>query len=415
MNALERLPVDSPFRLAAEALMKADPAARRAVPRLLKPFLKPMWEQPARLDEPLVLAVLDVVFEGSYPPPADEYEQGPEQLVFALLGNVTPPALARIEAGFATADRRVWLDLLTIALAARTREAAQMVVRLVQRHGWPRRFHARFFHELSHHAANADVLYPALLEVPEGPEVRLLDGLLGALRGGTFDVTALKGTALESSLAARLEALRTASAGADVDAAEARSRYAALLELAGFLGGADVVEALKASLTASDPWPATFGAVSLLRRNEAVPDEVFARLGAVDHVRVPLYELLAGLGKQYLLPAAARSREAFAAANIAEWLAHPNELGRPPAALELMERVALEHQGRPVEVFLWRFLDGTKPRWLAATSGPYELDAPEGPLSGDLTFSKFEPWDSRDAQGHLASIQQTLASWAARR
>lgn len=414
MSALDRLPVDSPFRLAAEALRSPDPTARREVSKQLKPFLRPMWEAPAQLEEPLVLAVLDVVFEVTFPPPVNDWDEGPERLVFALIGNVTPQALARIEDRFASADRRLWLELLTIALSARTREGAQTVVRLIQRHGWPRRFHARFFHELSHHAAHAEVLYPALLEVPAGPEVNLVDGLLQALRVGTYDVTTLKGSALESNLAARLGTLRLQASGVDDAAAEARSLYAALLDLAGFVGGADVVEALHASLSVGDPWPVTFGVVSLVRRNESVDDEVFARLGAVDHVRVPLYELLARLGKQHLLPASARTRQAFAAAEMVGWLAHPNELGRPPAALELMERAPFEHEGRPVEVFLWRFLDG-KQQWLAATSGPYPLDAPEGPLAGSLTFSKFERWDARDPQGHLESIRRTLAEWAARR
>jgi hypothetical protein len=412
VSALDRLPVDSPFRLAGEALRSPDPKARREVLKHLKPFLRPMWEAPVQLEEPVVLAVLDVVFETPFPPPASEWEQGPEQLVFALLGNVTPPALARLEAGVATADQRLRLELLTIALSARTREAAQTVVRLVQRHGWPRRFHARFFHELSHHAAHAEVLYPALLEVPGGPEVNLVDGLLQALRAGTYDVLGLKGSALESNLAARLETLRLEASGLDDAAAEARSLYAALLELAGFVGGADVVKALHASLSVGDPWPVTFGVVSLVRRNEPVAAEVFSRLGAVDHVRVPLYELLGGLGKRHLLPASARTRQAFAAAEMVGWLAHPNELGRPPAALELMERARFEHEGRPVEVFLWRFLD-SKQQWLAATSGPYPLDAPEGPLAGNLTFSKFERWDARDPQGHLESIRTTLAAWAA--
>jgi hypothetical protein len=57
MSALDRLPVDSPFRLAAEALRSSDPTARREVSKQLKPFLRPMWEAPAPLEEPLVLAV----------------------------------------------------------------------------------------------------------------------------------------------------------------------------------------------------------------------------------------------------------------------------------------------------------------------------------------------------------------------
>lgn len=415
VSALDRLSTDAPLRIAAELLMKPEAEARRDVWKVLQPYTRPMWEAPVAIEEETVLAVLEAVFELTFPPPANAWDDGPGQLVFALLGNVTPAVLERIEARYGDGDPRLPLNLLTLVLSSPTRAAATTAVRIVQRHGWPASFHQRFVRELGGHTANADVLYPALLEVPGGPEVDLVEGLLKALRGGTFEVSRLKNTVLERSLAERLKALRAQARGDDDRASEARGVYAALLELAGFVGGAEVVAELRESLGDANPWPIVFGSVSLVRRGEPMAPEVFATVGAVDRVRVALYELLAQLGERERLPLSARSREAFAASDVTRWLAHPNELGCPPAALELMARLEVPHEGRPAEVFLWRFLDGRKPDWLAATSGPYLLDAPEGPLSGPLTFSKFERWDSRDALGHLGSIRTTLEEWSARR
>jgi hypothetical protein len=411
MGARDAIPVESPYRRAIELFASPDPAAQRKAADALRPIVNAL---PAQLEEPLVLAVLDAVFEGSFPPPQREWDRGPEELVFSLIGNVTPAVLAHIEAGYGGANPRFWLDLLTIALAAGTREAAETVVRLVERYGWPRRFYPRFFAELSQHGTHADILYPKLLEVPGGPEVDLLEGLLRALRAGTHDPARLEGSAFVRSLPARLAHLRAVSGGNDDAPANARGVYAALLELAGHVGGQELLPELRAALSHPHPWPVVFAVVSLVRRGEDVPADVLARVGAVHEVRIPLYTSLAQLGRQALLPASARTREAFAAADVTRWLMHTSELGQPPAALELMDRFTVDHDGRPAELFVWRFRDEDESAWLAATSGPYAVDAPEGPLSGTLTFSKFERWETRDARGHADSIRTTLSAWAAR-
>ena len=90
-----------------------------------------------------------------------------------------------------------------------------------------------------------------------------------------------------------------------------------------------------------------------------------------------------------------------------KWLAHPGELGREPDALERMAVLAREGQ----VVYVWRFRIGRKP-WQAAVSGPYPADA-VGPLAGESTFSRFDPWAGKTAEEHARTIDKTLADWRA--
>ncbi|MFT3712676.1 MAG: hypothetical protein QM817_33925 [Archangium sp.] len=167
-----------------------------------------------------------------------------------------------------------------------------------------------------------------------------------------------------------------------------------------------MVAILRATLKYPHAWPRVFAVASLLRRKEAVSDEVIAGIAADATVRTTLYSLLKGLKASKRIPAAQRSRDAFAEADMVQWLSHPGELGRPPDALEKMAVFTTKKQ----VLYVWRFKsNGT---WKASTSGVYELNAPEGPLSGSSTFSSFEDWSSNDAEGHANEILETLGKWA---
>jgi len=51
--------------------------------------------------------------------------------------------------------------------------------------------------------------------------------------------------------------------------------------------------------------------------------------------------------------------------------------------------------------------------WKAAMAGPYLANAPEGPLHGQSTFSRFERWESKTAEEHAMAIFDNLADWRA--
>jgi len=101
------------------------------------------------------------------------------------------------------------------------------------------------------------------------------------------------------------------------------------------------------------------------------------------------------------------TRDAFAAADMVEWLSYPTELGREPDELEKMAVFEARSPDGPVALYVWRF-KGTDGKWLAATSGPYLLVGEPAPCSGGSTFSSFEEWDSATAEEHAHSVLETL-------
>lgn len=403
-SALEALPKDSPFRAALTSLLSSDEDVRRDATEVLSQFRRPYWEKQVKFKESLVLATLGAIFELDFPHDDDALRRGPGDVVFCFIGSASPKVLQLIESRYAKADPSLHLDLLTLVASSTTREGAQCFTRIVQKHGWPKSTYQRLFTELSKHVKHGDALFPALLEVKEGASVYVVDLALRAMRSGT-----LKPAKVERAfkkLATNLAKFSREGRGKSEKAEQRRQDFAALLDVAGFVGDAKVVGILRQTLKYPHAWPRVFAVTSLLRRKEVVSDEVIAGLAADATVRVSLYSLLKGLKAAKRIPAELRSRDAFAEADMVSWLSHPGELGRPPDAIEKMAVFTTKKQS----LYVWRFKsNGT---WKASTSGPYALDAPEGPLNGSSTFSSFEEWSSNDAEGHANEILKTLGKWA---
>jgi hypothetical protein len=414
--ALARFSDGSPFRAVFPALTSTDPAERGKVAAALKPLLRPYWEPPRALPETEALAALDAVFGLDFPPPASRFDRGPGQVLVVLFGSATPALLARVEAHYGAAPASLRLDLLTLVASAGTRPGAELLRALLERYGWPDSFHARFFTELGRNLPHADVLVPALIDLPGGPLVDLGDFALRAARGGTLSAAQLGSASYCQDLAGRLRGLISERSKVPTEDPEALqdldAQLGLVLDLAGFVGGPDQIPELEAALALPAPRLVTFAVGSLFRRGAAVPDEVIARLAAEPSTLELLYGVLKGFGATERIPPALRTRDAFAAAEMVGWLSHPNELGQAPAALERM--AVFEHgQGDDAKLlYVWRFQPNAGDAWMAGVSGPYPAQAPEGPLSGESTFSRFEPWDQHDAQGHAAAIMETLDGWA---
>ena len=232
----------------------------------------------------------------------------------------------------------------------------------------------------------------------------------------TLVASAVADTALSRGLAARLDALMTRLAelrGGDdeEDASQVARELAMQLDLAGFVGGSETIApTLQRAAALPESWPAAFAVASLIRRGEEATDADIVRIAGDHSTRNTLYSLLDGLEATARIPEPQRSRDAFAAADMVAWLSHPGELGCPPDAIEQMGIFEAIRDGEPVVLYVWRFRTGDEP-WLAAVSGVYPAAAPEGPLSGSDTFSRFEAWDSQSAEEHAVAILDNLAEW----
>jgi hypothetical protein len=358
-EAIALLPGDSAYRMVIRGMAGTDAELRRAAERALHGLSKPAWAKPVVAPEGVALAVLQAVFDVPFPPPQKEWERGPGEIVFSLIGSAHPAVLDLVEARFGGAEERIRLDLLTLVASAGTRRGAEVLAALIVRHGWPGEFHARFFAELGKNLPHAEALFPALLEVPGGPSIELGDLLIRALRGG-LDPALVASAPLVRDLGPHIEA---------------------------------------------------FAVAAMLRRKEVVADATIARIAADPSVRAAFHQQLEGLGATGRIPPQHRTRDAFAAADMVEWLSHPGELGRPPHALEQMAVFEGKRNDEDVALYVWRFHGGDG-RWKASVSGLYTVPAPEGPVHGQSTFSRFEDWDARSPQGHAMAILGTLREWA---
>ncbi len=139
------------------------------------------------------------------------------------------------------------------------------------------------------------------------------------------------------------------------------------------------------------------------------PDAAQVRQFAADPAtRKVLYDTLLYHQRLDLFPTTYRTWEAMAEADLVFWLCHPNELGSPPDAIELMATVPdpAGTGGSSRKYFVFRFK--TKPPhwaasddWLAGVAGPYPTAGDPMP-GGTGTFSRFESYDSHSPEEHVA-------------
>jgi hypothetical protein len=142
-----------------------------------------------------------------------------------------------------------------------------------------------------------------------------------------------------------------------------------------------------------------------------LPDEVY-RLAADPATRSVLYRALRALGHADLFPAAQTSAEAIAESDLVVWLLHGNELGAAPDEIELVSAIDRAGPPAPGRYYLFRFKT-SPPHWAAASgwmagvAGPYAPGEEAFDQRPGRVFSRFEPFDSRSPEDHVAVLTRT--------
>jgi hypothetical protein len=90
------------------------------------------------------------------------------------------------------------------------------------------------------------------------------------------------------------------------------------------------------------------------------------------------------------------------------WLTYPTDLGRERDDIEQMAVIPLPDSTLDMYVFRFRTLGdhwAAAKGWLAGVAGPYRRAELPGRLGGRrATFSRMEPWSSRDVEGHVEAL-----------
>ncbi len=190
------------------------------------------------------------------------------------------------------------------------------------------------------------------------------------------------------------------------------------LDLLGFFPTQRVKDTLYRALSYSDPRLRQLAVISLIRQGESIEQRLLFDIAASPEVRNHFYEELVKLSKSSLFPETFRTQAAFAESDMVHWLLFPSELGRVPDEIELMYIASFDTQTEDgsIDYYVFRFRTlepdwAAKDGWMAGVSGPFlRKDVPSTRSYGE-TFSRFEAWDSKTPEEHLAEIRETLKNW----
>lgn len=178
----------------------------------------------------------------------------------------------------------------------------------------------------------------------------------------------------------------------------------------------DAVVAFAGEQLADDPRIQLFVINYRLSQGVAPDPERILFVASDDETRADLYRVTNTPEWRDLFPAEQRRQQQLAAAELADWLSYPSELGRIPDAVVLEHRETMKTRQGDAELFLfrWAAIDAEgATSWYAGMAGPYLVtDYPTTQGLG-LTFSSFEAWDSMTPEDHVAAMREVLREWAA--
>jgi hypothetical protein len=370
----------------------------------------------AGVGEADALTLLRFATEKALPAEKFDWIDSRTDAVSVLWRSAHTSLLAPVTNAYANVDDKLRVSLLALVGAIGSREAAVALVDLVQRYGWPKRIYPRVWQELGRLAReHATILFPSLLEVAGEHFLDVGSVALGALATGKLSSAALGGLVpiVGKRLTATLDEIEPLQQNAGIawrfadEYAPLRSDAGFLCDLAGWLSDTSFEAELLRATRLSDPWPTLFATIALLRLGRAVDDASIARVASSNETRAIMFSQMDQLGRLSRFPIAQASLDAMAAADMVNWLKFPTELGREP---DQLEKMATFDSDEGLRLYVWRFT-GHAGEWAAAVSGPYEIDAPPGPVSGESTFSRFEAWESATAEEHAARAVETLQEW----
>lgn len=424
-DVLSRLPSASSLHSLLTELASPDVAARLAgYERATELSHVTDWQEARTpswaLTEAEATTLLAAVQEVEFPPapPEQSWSDGLHEALTALWQSPYPALLPLIEPAYArltTNGRRCALLALLGILG--TQEAAEAFARCLGKHGWPERPYGRVFEELIPLLAFPDVLLPDLI-TSAGPHVTDVGGaVLAALTRGLLrgeEIADRLEVLVPFVLKSLRQAVRTTAKHQERPGIawrfteryqNVRHRACMFLDLAGYLRAPKLSPVLQQAAGFRDPRIAMYAALALLRRGEEVPTEALETAAAAHETRALLHRKLEALRAGPLFPEAWRTREAFAASVMADWLLYPTELGREPDELILEHVEPLDPEGAHT-AYAWRYRVDDGP-WLAGASGPHAFGETPGPVEGALAFSRFEPWESATPMEHLERCMGT--------
>lgn len=192
-------------------------------------------------------------------------------------------------------------------------------------------------------------------------------------------------------------------------------RYEAelLLDLIGHLPTPDADAALREALAFRDPQLRFWVVLGLLRQGKDVEQAVIDELAARHVVRNKLFHLLTEADMADRFPREFATQEAFAVADMVDWLTYPTELAREPDAIEQMAVVS-EDLGEPIglaDYFVFRFRTlpphwAAEQGWMSGVSGPYPRAEEPTPDAQGQTFSTFQPWGEATPEQLVKEVQE---------
>jgi hypothetical protein len=157
-----------------------------------------------------------------------------------------------------------------------------------------------------------------------------------------------------------------------------------------------------------------------LARGETPQEALLERFAANRETRKVLFDVLDEAKRRDLFPPEYLAWDKLAEADLIAWLCHPNELGAPPSEIELAAQVpapASTLADATYFVFKYRMREphwAAKDGWLAGVAGPYDTSgAPCSSARG--TFSRFERFESRTPEEHVAAVHQSVVGDAGTR
>jgi len=433
-DALKLFPAESEMAQLIGGLCSSDNASKeRSYSRLNRGRIS--------IQETEALAVVTILGELEFPPQEIDLfssDHWTATLLQVLWENPFESLVVPLKEKYHQLPEKVHDDVLIVFAIIGSRKAAQAFMQCIDKDGIPSSSCPRLFAELPKLTQFGDLLFPKLLieagvrvaEIADMINQSLAAGLASIDRiapANDFVVDQLTGLLDRMDHFDEILASENTDDDADDDADDHEAddesqtndlegsgddedsqedapvlieKASALVQLAGRIGNATSTDVLVRALTYDDVTMKAEAALALMRLEVPVSQGLLAKLARAPLSRVCLYNGLAELDQLDKYPAKWLTWEAFAEADMAMWISHPAELGKEPERLEKKAHLITKVDGRETSIFVWRFKDDAEETWLAAISGPYQLEGDPRPVNGYCTFSDFQDWNEASPEEH---------------
>ena len=425
-QALKAFPAKSPFRSILPDLLDENEAVWEAAHERLRDLdrvavgddrLARTWNY----SEAEALGILRAAIGLPFAPARAEWKDAVHDLISLLLRCPYKSLVGPAREAYPTVSDRSKCAILALLGACGSIDAAKALKSCIRDHGWPNHVYDRVFWEMAKLLSHASILFPELIERAGENIGPVANVFVAAIAQGHLDLAnshCLRPLAqlVSQRLSECLEVVSQLQRDKGIawrfteQYWPARHQTGAWLDIAGYLKDLAPVALLEEALRLGDPRLAAFAVSSVLRCGGSIGDGVLERIAACHETRALLFQLLQNHGKLELFPQTFRTWDAFAAANMVNWLMYPTELGREPDYLEKMAVFTSTKTDGELVLYVWRFRNGDD-SWFAGVSGPYLFEGTPCPLHGDMTFSCFEKWDDASAEKHAEETLKTLNEW----